>query len=275
LVLRQDHTPQGGIIIGSLDLNTLKPPNLAASIFYGGSMKRVAILIDGQNLYYNLQNIGLIEKNIKWNDLFHSWIVGGEDELTRTYWFRPQKILDSYFTSENIRSNIVFKDYRIHHPNYKDNKANIPADIIAEIERKATIAEDWLKQEKTKFSKIEYNYDQLCFEHGDIEFVKTGIVKVNPYIQEYIGEKGVDISLAVKMISLSVDNRVDKIILVSGDFDYSEAIKFVKNRMTKIHLVKIHKGYPPQNRSVSRDLAVLADRVIDVYESDVRSKYLK
>jgi uncharacterized LabA/DUF88 family protein len=105
--------------------------------------------------------------------------------------------------------------------------------------------------------------------------VKTGVVKVNPFIQEYVGEKGVDIALAVKMISLSVEKKCDKLILVSGDFDYAEAMKFVKNNMTKIHLVKLHKGIPPKNRSVSRDLAVLADKVIDVYESEIKSKFVK
>lgn len=45
--------------------------------------------------------------------------------------------------------------------------------------------------------------------------------------------------------------------------------------MTKIHLVKFHKGYPPQNKSVSRDLAILSDKVIDVYESDLRTNYVK
>lgn len=112
-------------------------------------------------------------------------------------------------------------------------------------------------------------------EYEDIEIVKTGVVKVNPYLLTYTGEKEVDISLAVKMISLSVEGKCDKIILISGDFDYAEAIKFVKNNMTKIHILKIHKGYPPKNRSVSRDLAILADKVIDVYESELREKFLK
>ena len=126
---------------------------------------------------------------------------------------------------------------------------------------------------KTRFSNIEYNYDQLCLDYGNIEFVKTGIVKVDPFLQTYVGEKGVDISLAVKMISLSVQSKCEKIILISGDYDYAEAIKFVKDNMTKIDIVKLHKGHPPINRSVSRDLAVLADRVIDVYETDIKNEY--
>ena len=72
------------------------------------------------------------------------------------------------------------------------------------------ITEDWLKQERTRFNQIEYNYDQIGLEYGDIEFVKTGIVKVDPYIQQYIDEKRVDIALAVKMISLSVKKNAKR-----------------------------------------------------------------
>ena len=89
------------------------------------------------------------------------------------------------------------------------------------------------------------------------------MVKIDPYKQDYLGEKGVDISLAVKMISLSVGKKCDKIILVSGDYDYSEAIRFVKDNMTKINVVKFHKGYPPRNKSMSRDISFLADKVIE------------
>jgi hypothetical protein len=61
----------------------------------------------------------------------------------------------------------------------------------------------------------------------------------------------------------------------SGDYDYAEAINYVKNNMTKVHIVKLHKGFPPKNRSMSRDLSDLADKVIDLYEADIRSNYLK
>ena len=45
--------------------------------------------------------------------------------------------------------------------------------------------------------------------------------------------------------------------------------------MTKIHIVRMHKGYPPKSKSMSRDLSVLADKIIDVYEADIRDKYMK
>jgi uncharacterized LabA/DUF88 family protein len=235
---------------------------------------KTIILIDGQNLFYDLKDLGLKEKDIKWDILFKSMIEPG-DSLLRTYWFRAQKLLDAHFTHQNIKSRIIQKKYNSHYNAYKKDPASLPALIAGEIALEVKKVEDWLRSEKIKFDQIEYNYDKLCLEFGDIEFVKTGVVKINPFDQTYVGEKGVDISLAVKMIALSVENKCDKIILVSGDFDYAEAIKYVKNNMTKIHIVKIHKGIPPKNKSMSRDLAILADKVIDIYESDLKSHFSK
>lgn len=169
----------------------------------------------------------------------------------------------------------VLKKFNNYINDFNSERTNVPAHILQQIETEASNVENWLKQEVLRFNQIEYNYDQIILEFGDIEFVKTGIVKVDPYNKLYLGEKGVDIALAVKMIALSVEKKCDKIILVSGDYDYAEAIRFIKNNMTKINLVKFHKGFPPRNRSVSRDLAILADKVVDVYESDLRTNYIK
>lgn len=237
-------------------------------------MKRVVILIDGQNLFYSLRHIGIMEKDVVW-DKFFKYLLNQEDELIRTYWFRPQKLLDGYFTSQNIRNQICYKKFNPHIHDYQTNRSLVPPSVISQIETEAQGIENWLRQERSKFAGIEYNYDQISLEYGDIEFVKTGIVKIDAFNQLYIGEKGVDIALAVKMIALSVEKKCDKIILISGDYDYAEAIRFVKNNMTKIHLVKFHKGFPPKNKSVSRDLAVLADRVIDIYESDLTANFIK
>ncbi|MBL0882394.1 MAG: NYN domain-containing protein [Chitinophagaceae bacterium] len=237
-------------------------------------MKRAIILIDGQNLYYGLKDLKINEREIIWDKFLNS-LIQPEDELVRTYWFRPQRILDTYYSDYNIRQSICFKKFNNHLFNFNNNYEAIPQDVKDKIEEEAVEVENWLKTTNEKFSQSEYKYDQISLDYGDIEIVKTGIVKVDPFKKIMIGEKGVDISLAVKMMSLSVQNRCEKIILVSGDYDYAEAIKFVKDNMTKIHLVKIHKGYPPQNKSVSRDLAVLADRVIDVYESELRTNFLK
>lgn len=238
-------------------------------------MKKVVVLIDGQNLYYSLQEMGVKEKDVDWTKLFAD-LVEPNDELIRAYWFRPAKILDTYYTKENIQWSVVNKNHRAHLEHYKNgDMTSVPQSVQDAISAECNKVSEWIKKQKEKFSNIEYAYDQLCLTHNDIEMVKTGVVKIEPFRQTYTGEKGVDISLAVKMISLSVGKKCDKIILVSGDYDYAEAIRYVKDNMTKINVVKLHKGDPPRNRSMSRDLSVLADKVIDVYESDIKGKYKK
>jgi uncharacterized LabA/DUF88 family protein len=233
--------------------------------------KRTVILIDGQNLFYSLKSLGIYEKNIHWSKFF-SDLISEEDELVRSYWFRPEKIHDSYLTRDNITTTIIKKHCGSYLDDFKRTK-QIPSQHESTINEKIEEVERWINDQKRKFSQIAYNYDQISLNYGDIEIVKTGMVKIDPHKKMYLSEKGVDIALAVKMISLSVENKADKIILVSGDYDYSEAIKFVKNNMTKLHIVKFHKGYPPTNKNMSRDLSVLADKIIDIYQSDISAKY--
>jgi len=237
-------------------------------------MKRVVVLIDGQNLFYCLKDMGISDQEIDWDKFLKSFI-SQEDELIRTYWFRPQKILDTHLTSYNIRQHIVFFKYKQYLSDYNSDKSKIPQAILEKIEQEAKDSEKWLQDEKIKFSYIESKYDKLSSDFQDLEIVKKGIVKVDPYEKKYLSEKGVDITLAVKMISLSVQNSCDKIILVSGDYDYAEAIHFVKDRMMKIHIVKFHRGQPPKNRYTSRELAFLADNLIDVYEVDIKANYIR
>lgn len=149
-------------------------------------MKKVVILIDGQNLYYSLHGMGIVEKKVDWTKLFHDLLDDG-DELIRSYWFRPAKIQDNFYTEANIKNQIIYKKYRNHMNTYRNNPSEVPEKI--------------------------------------------------------------------------------------GDFDYAEAIRFVKENMTKISVVKIHKGIPPKSLSMSRDLSVLADKVINVYETDLKSTY--
>lgn len=235
---------------------------------------KVIILIDGQNLYYGLKNLKVNEWDIIWNRFFKS-LLTPNDELVRTYWFRPQRLMDTYFSTNNIKQAVCYKKFHNYSHAYNNSPETVPAQIINQIDQQAKSVQDWRGEVREKFAKSEYKYDQISLEFGDIEIVKTGVVKIDPFKKIMLGEKGVDIALAVKMMSLSIQKRCDKIILISGDYDYAEAIRFVKDNMTKLHLVKIHKGYPPQNKSVSRDLAVLADKVIDVYESDLKSNYIK
>lgn len=239
-------------------------------------MKKVIVLIDGQNLFYTLKEMGLQERQIKWDEFLQFLINNNTDELVRTYWFRAQKLSDSYYTTDNIKRDFIWKNHRPHFENFKQKRFNlIPQNIITQMDQYCAETEKWINNARKKFNNLEYIYDKLSCDYEDIEIVKKGVIKISPYKKDYIGEKGVDIALAVKMIALSVEKKCDKIILVSGDYDYAEAIQFVKNNMTKIHIVKLHKGVPPKNLNMSRDLSVLADKIINIYEEDIRKNFLK
>lgn len=238
-------------------------------------MKKTIILIDGQNLHYVLKDLKIGEMNIHWNKLF-SHFLESNDELIRTYWFRPQKILDSHLTSRYIKNKIIHRYFREYFKSYINRElTSIPNIIQDEIQLKCDEVENWLQDQKMRFSSVEYMCDRISLENFDIEVVKTGILKIDPISKVYIGENGIDIALSVKMISLSLEKRCDKIILVSGDYDYLEAIKYVKNNMTKVHIVKIHKGDPPKNKNMSRELSLMADKMIHIYESDLITQFVK
>jgi uncharacterized LabA/DUF88 family protein len=50
-------------------------------------------------------------------------------------------------------------------------------------------------------------------------------------------EKGVDVSLAVDMVSLACDNKVEKVFLVASDSDYQPAVKEVRRRKKHVTYV--------------------------------------
>ncbi len=50
-------------------------------------------------------------------------------------------------------------------------------------------------------------------------------------------EKGVDVSLAVDMVTMACDNKVEKIFLVASDSDYQPAVKEIRRRHKKITYV--------------------------------------
>ncbi len=233
------------------------------------TLSKTIILIDGQNLYYSLKDLKLKEISINWDMFFQKTIEPG-DIIHRTYWFRPDKVLDTYYKEENLIFNVIKHDHRSYLNQYLTNKI-IPKQIESNVKQKVNDMLDWIAETKKQFDRIQYNYDSLCMKYKNIEMVKSGVLKIDPYNMRKVGEKGVDVSLAVMLVKLSIEKACDKIILVSGDYDYCQALQYAKDKMMHVHIVKIHKGRPPRNKSVSRELAVIADKVVDIYETDIQS----
>jgi len=55
----------------------------------------------------------------------------------------------------------------------------------------------------------------------------------------------------------------------------SEALKYVRDKLKIVHLVRFLKGQPPKGSEMSYELTLCADKVIDIYESQVKKDFTK
>lgn len=77
-------------------------------------------------------------------------------------------------------------------------------------------------------------------------------------------EKGIDVSLVTKMISLGFKNTYDTAILISGDADYVEAVQQIRDLGKRVEIVAFPETTSPSLRKVADkfiDLNDLVDRI--------------
>jgi len=133
-------------------------------------MKRVAIFIDGSNLYHGLKNLfGHARLDFR---KFVAKLSSGYD-LYRTYYYNA--VLDQSINPETYRKQQAFFN---------------------------------------QLRELPY------FE------IRLGVLKQREHGPK---EKGVDVMIAVDMLSMAYKNQYDVAILVSGDGDYAELAKAVKD----------------------------------------------
>lgn len=221
--------------------------------------QKTLIFVDGQNLFYALKNMGLQVEQIRWDSFFNA-LLEKDDELIRAYWYQASKFSGPSLNLDKAKRRV-------------QNQAGKTAEAIeaeaAELLRTAT---NWARDQERRYEGQLHRYDELSIKFPVIEMVRRGIVRTDPFKGVHLGEKGLDVALAVNMIKFHY--KCDKIVLVSGDLDYAEAIQFVKDNLKKVHIVRLFQGQPPINRNVSRALMALADRVIDIYETEIRAAHV-
>ena len=85
--------------------------------------------------------------------------------------------------------------------------------------------------------------EQLRWEVTLYELGKKTISCKDCGHQEIVpAEKGVDVGLATKMMILAVNRAFETAILVSGDSDYLETIKFIKNLGMRVEIIGWRSG---------------------------------
>jgi uncharacterized LabA/DUF88 family protein len=80
-------------------------------------------------------------------------------------------------------------------------------------------------------------------------------------------EKGVDVGLAIKMLTLGINRAYETAILVAGDRDYLETVQFLKGLGLRVEIIAWRKG-------LSSDLEAEASEPV-TYLDDLRGKLEK
>jgi uncharacterized LabA/DUF88 family protein len=118
----------------------------------------------------------------------------------------------------------------------------------------ARVKEHEASIEKSKQLIEEQRLLKTHLEHQGFEVVLSGRVRgqmeeaVNGKKALVFREKGVDVKIAVDMISLSCDKKVKEIILASSDSDLQPAIKGVRDR----NVACVYLGFEAQpNKGIS------------------------
>jgi uncharacterized LabA/DUF88 family protein len=237
------------------------------------SLKTV-IFIDGENFRNNLRHFAFVsdpakgeyrleEQHFLWKKFFQcvleefDKITHWQHQLIRVYWYYSASI-SPWIENPKLAQKIVDE--------YKGK-------IALTVPQVTQLAKNWHEQERNYFQKLrERTFEDIQRETGFLEFKYVGQYVIHPYrvfrievdshgkisylgLQQ--GEKGVDIGIAVDMIS-KMDNY-DVAILISGDADYIPAVKYLKDHLKYVYQFSLAKGVPPRIEYLSAYLKGSAD----------------
>ena len=178
--------------------------------------------------------------------------------LVRAYWYNAETITPF---QKNIRwVQDIIDRYGEDFPELDQEKVESLARQWWERERDAfqlarsTIFEDI--QRRSDFLEFKY-VGQYVVRPFDPYTIERGAGGRIVYRGRRVGEKGVDIGIAVDMIAKS--SNYDAGILVSGDVDYMPAISYIKDQLRQFYQFSLAKGIPPQMRHLSPWLKGVVD----------------
>ncbi|MGC8506494.1 MAG: NYN domain-containing protein [Thermoplasmata archaeon] len=79
---------------------------------------------------------------------------------------------------------------------------------------------------------------------------------------EFLIEKGLDIALATDFISLAWEGAFDTAVIVSGDSDYMEAVRRVKQKGRRVEIASFRNSLAAEMRTVG-DRTVILDDILE------------
>lgn len=216
---------------------------------------KVSFFIDGQNLFHSLKKLGMGEAEIDWEKLFLSCLEDG-DTIESAYWVRPKYVVEQV-KLEKTKLKDFIRD--------KEGSVLTNSELLAAYNNNYL---PWWKEEKAKFYKVQTRYKKIIREYKFMTLCEIGALKVDTYGQFKIGEKGVDVGVAVKMVECALTGECDRVVLLSGDSDYAEVVSLLKRHKKEVHCVAF-------GDSMSHFLRSSVHNVHNFTRSELRNTYKK
>ncbi len=253
---------------------------------------RTVIFVDGANFRGNLRDFTfssspqrrpyrLEERHFDWRG-FYGGVIEKFEALTklnyrliRVYWYYAESISPWVSTRDARRLS-----QRIVHSHPEINGLSP--------ERVVELANEWYTQERDYFQRLrEKTFEEIQRGTDFLEFRYVGQYQVHPlrvhrleqkgqdiiYRGVQVGEKGVDIGIAVDMIAKMP--YYDAAILVSGDADFLPVVGYLKDNLKYVYQFSVAKGVPPSVQHLSPHLKGKVDCFASYDEHELLAKYLK
>ena len=256
---------------------------------------RTAIFVDGANFRANLRDFSfasvppsgrreyrLEERHFDWKKFFAGVLAkfnqatGWEHQLIRVHWYYAESI-SPWISSETLRLRLAQRVVSQH----PELTGLTPQEVIA-------LAHRWYTQERDYFERLREDVFENIQRRTDfLEFRYVGQYQVHPlrahrierdakgeivYRGTQIGEKGVDIGIAVDMIAKMPN--YDVAILVSGDADFLPVVGYLKDHLKYVYQFSVAKGVPPSIRYLSPYLKGKVDCFASYDEAELLNEHL-
>jgi len=252
-------------------------------------MIRTAIYIDGENLRKTVEkyefsidsySYQLRERLINWTEFFKGIIAKLKERTSLEH----RLIGARWYLSNQVR--VIGESIRNMRFCLADCLKELPSLSESELEQ---LSKDWIEKEKIRVRKeseeiradLEKKYDYLEFKYVG-EFILNRYKKhncgtdsrtrANYYNGTRAGERGVDVGMAVDMVTQITS--LDAIVIVSGDRDFIPAIDYIKTRMVNVYSFTLARGVPPHVEYLSEWLKGSVDIALFFDELEFLSRYL-
>jgi len=226
---------------------------------------QTVVFIDGRNFRYNLQAFRfhgaggpdpdryyrLDEKHFLWRDFFLGILAkfneatGLTHRLMRVYWYSAES-MRPFQVSDRLVNKVLNR--------YSTQFPDLTSDLVVRLAR------DWYAEERRYFEQTQEKVFENIQRNVDfLEFKYVGEYVVRPfdpyafernqdgtyrYLGTREGEKGVDVGIAVDMVSKMPNYDVG--ILVSGDADFIPAVRYLKDNLKLVYQFSLAQGIPPR-----------------------------